>query len=201
MNPVFFPELHISLPFRYTEFQLHPEQTALIHLAGNINGAAHQLHNAFRNCHPQARTLDFIGGTVFCSGKCVKNSLQIFRRHSVSVIFHFDAHMLKLRRALPEPDDTKPDITALRRILDGIGKQIDQNLIDSRFVSQQPFISYSGYFEMKFLASRPGHRPDNGIYGRYQIIERKLFHTENHFPALNLGHVQHIIDQVEQMLS
>ena len=115
-------------------------------------------------------SLYFVGGAVLCSGKCVKNDFQIFRRHTISVVLHLDPHTLVGLPELPGAGDAKPDISALLCIFNRIGQQIDENLIDPGLIPHQMFIPYPCYFQMEFLAFGPGHGPDNGIHGRYQII-------------------------------
>ena len=107
--------------------------------------------------------------------------------------------MLILSGALLQADQTQPDPAAFLRIFDGIGQQIDEYLIQPRLISNQTFVPDSRYDDIKFLTSRFCHGPYNRIYRRNHIVQRKLTDRQHHFTALDLGNIQHIVNQTEQM--
>ncbi len=196
-----FPEFPVYLAFWDPQFQFHLEETTLVNLTSHINGSTHQFHDALGNGHTQPCTLYLVGGTILRPGKCIKDNLQVLLCHSISVVFHFNPDTFILCRALFHSCHAQPDITPSRGILYRIGEQVDQNLADPGLIPQKIFMSDPRHFHMELLALGRRHGTDNGIHGRHQVIQGKFLYREYHFPALNLGHIQHIIDQAKQMLS
>ena len=56
-------------------------------------------------------------------------------------------------------------------------------------------------FHMKILSLPLRHRTDHGVHGGDQAAEGKLLQGQHHFPALNLGDIQNIVDETKKMLT
>ena len=200
-NAPLFPEAPVRVPLLNAQFQVDPEEGAPVHLAEHLNGASHQLYDAFGNGHAQPGALHLVGGAVFRSGKRVENGFQVFRRHAVAVVLHLHADMLILAGALLELHDAEADVPALRRVFYGVGKEVDQNLVDSGFVANQALVPDAGCLQMKVLLSGFGHGLDDGVHGGNHVVQGEFLQVQHDFSALDLGDVQNVVDEAEKVLA
>ena len=58
-----------------------------------------------------------------------------------------------------------------------------------------------GHLHAELLALRLGHGLDDRVYRGDHIAQGELFEVQHHLPALDLGDVQDVIDQAEEVLS
>ena len=133
-------------------------------LAGYIDRPAHKFHNIFCNRHAEPGSLHLIGGTVFRPGKRIEDRCQVFRRHAITIVFHFNSDMFELRGTLFQSNDTEPYISPLLRIFDRIGEKVNDNLIQPRLIPDQIFMLDPRDLHMKFLIFCSRHRADDRIH-------------------------------------
>ena len=154
-------------------------------MARDPYGPAHKLDNALSDGHTKARALHLIGRTVLRPGEGIENGLQILRRHTIAGILHLNADMLILTGPLPEPNDAKPDLSALRGVLDGVGKEIDKYLVYPGLVPNQVFMPEACHLLVKFLSLGLCHRLDNGVHRGDHVVKGEPFRVQHDFSALD----------------
>ncbi len=196
-----FPKLRVRLRIRYTKLQVNGKDGSDVHYAGNLYCSSHKLHDILRDRHAKTGTLYFIRRAVFRSAERVKNSLQILLCHPVSVVLYLYPDTLILTGKLTKPDNAEPDIPALLSIFDSIGEKIDQYLIQPRLIAHQIFVLYPRHRNLQRLFLCLRRRTDDCVDRRDQIVHRKLSHREYDLPALNLGNIQNVVNQTQEMLS
>ena len=125
--------------------------------------------------------------------------LHIFFRHTDTIIRKnklIPALRIDLRIQFV---DRQADLTALRRIFDRVGKQIGKHLPQPVTISYHMLVTHIKdiYFKglLLILHQRPAHTDDIVHY----IRQAHFFQHQVYFAALDLRHIQHFIDQPQQM--
>jgi len=120
--------------------------------------------------------------------------------HADSVVADLDAdrdctilpHIAEMRAIADGP--------ALRRVFDRVGEKIEHDLIDAQLVEQRHArLGRSGlHFKVQvfLLAERPNDRVN--IVGK--LLRRIGLRMQLDPLALRLGHVEHVVDEIQQKL-
>ncbi len=90
---------------------------------------------------------------------------------------------------------------ALRRVFDGVVQQIDQDLLDAHLIPVQLGGDALLHVDMEVQSLFPGPHPDH-VHDVGQHVSRVVVDGDDiHFSALDLGHIQNIVDQGQQHLA
>ena len=92
------------------------------------------------------------------------------------------------------------DRAAVRRVFVRVAEQIDQHLLQMRHVADQEFMIHCRRRHKERLLLGMEHGDAHGLNIRQQIRKDEVFPGDGHLSAFNLGKIQHVIHQVQQML-
>ena len=171
-----------------------------IRFAAQLYGSLHLVHDILGDGHAQPRSFYPVDAGIGLARKRIIDSLLEFFRHADASILHMDmgAHMPISQRGTLLIQ-AHGDGTAQGRELERVGKQIQQNLIQPHVVGIDSFRQNIANtdIETQFLRSdlrlHDAHQPFHDLtQGNDVDIEREP-------AALDLGHIQHIVDQSQQM--
>ena len=90
---------------------------------------------------------------------------------------------------------------ALRGVFDRIGEQVYQDLVDAGLVTNQVFVADACDLQVEFLVFGFCHGLDDRVYRGDDIVEGKFLQVQDDLAAFDLGDVQHIVDQAQQVLA
>ena len=133
------------------KFQHHLKAGALAGGALYADGAAHQVYDAFGNRHTQTRALHLVGAGALLTGKGVEKGLLVVRAHADAVILHHKA----VSGVVLVPGQLfhlKSDVSAGGRILDRVGEDVHQHLIQAVGVCQHIFVLQMGAYRKGLAA-------------------------------------------------
>ena len=195
-------EQHILHPgLRLLQIQRHMEFRTLILLALNFNGSLHCLYDALRDRHSKASPLN-LADLLLVSGKAVKNLFHKLRRHSDAGILYPEMAsdiVLSCRRVLLGKIDIDPAV--LRRELDCIWQEVQKHLVQAHSVAVYLLRLYLLHKNIKMLLLAVDLRLHDIYNAVHRIAQGKGVHIQRQLAVLNLRHIQHVIDQPEQMLA
>ena len=158
----------------------------------------HLVNELLCDGHAQTRALVVGAARALLLRERLKNMLQEFLAHTDAVVL--DLH--------PQVDKTffkqrflgaEVDLAAVGRVLDGVGKNVDEHLPDMQLTADQVRVPEradllcEGHVPVHDLALHDGAA---GIQQRPQI-KRRVQHL--HIAGFDFGHVQHVVDEGEQV--
>ena len=88
----------------------------------DLDAAAHELDNVLGDGHAQTRTLDFVRTRGFRAGERVKDVLEELLIHADARVGHLEKQARMVGIAAVKLRDAELDLTAVRRVLDRVGK-------------------------------------------------------------------------------
>ena len=179
--------------------QIHDKFAPLTLLGGDRDCAAHHLYDVLRDGHAQTCTLDAAHRAGSLAGKRIENRLLKFLAHPDSGVF--DAELINRHAFFCGFlfGHAQADRAAIRRKLDRIRQNIKQNLIQPQLIRHDIFVDDIRRIKHQILLSGIGVVLNDRLKIPDQFREMNLGLLERHFAALDPAHIQHIIDQGEQM--
>jgi len=178
------------------KFQHDLKAGALAGGALHPDGAAHQVYDALGDGHAEARALHLVGAGFLLPGKGVEEGLLVGRAHADAVILH-DEPVFGVVLGMGKLVHRQPDVSALGRILDRIGEDVHQHLIQTVGVGQHVFVLHMG-LHRKGLAALAGLLPDNAVQLADLLGNVHFFDVQGGLAALDAAHVQNIVDDAQQ---
>ena len=161
----------------------------------------HQIDHLLGDGQAQAGSLDRVHAAVCLAGEGLIHTLHELRRHSHARIPDHIRQPDGVFRAPRILQHVHPDLAAWLRILDGIGKEIDIDLVEAQLIGVKMFmiemIDAEAEIDVLLFHHRLGNVHQvlrafhNGKGGRAQI-ELTAFH---------LGNIQNIVDQGQQVIA
>ena len=151
--------------------------------------------------HTQTCALDTAFTLILFSGKRFKNFFHELSAHTIAVIFHSKAQMSHITNVLFLSLCSQGNRTALRCVFYRIGKQIQENLINSHPVGNNDLrkASFASQLEVKFF--HPHLRHHQGVYFLYKLCQSELCKVKRSLAAFYFTHIKHIINKVKEMIS
>ena len=178
------------------------EGAALVLLAGDGDGALHLVHNIFGDGHSQAGALGALHPGAVLPGEGLKDLLLEFLRHADARVPHD-----KVGADVAGPQGGvllghgHGDAAPLGGEFQGVGEQVEQHLIEADAVAVDVLLGDILNEDVKALFSGLHlglNDADNALGG---LPEADHVQVEGQLAALDLGHVQHVVDQPQQMLA
>jgi len=108
-----------------------------------VDGAAHQVYDALGDSHAKAGALHLVGAGFFLAGKGFKKGLLELLAHADAVILHHKTVfgvVLGMRKFVY----LQPDVPAVGRILDRVGEDVHQHLLQTVGIAQHVFVLHMG---------------------------------------------------------
>ena len=93
------------------------------------------------------------------------------------------------------------DVPAPGRILYGVGQQIDQDLVEVELVADELFRGTPVDLELQGLALVLGLGQEDGVQLLHQLRQAEGRDVQRRLAALDLAHVQHVVDEAEQVVA
>ena len=190
-----------SLPYRKRhgfvyrrdgERDLDGKTTSLSLSARNLHPASHSFQKALYNRHSKSRALYPAGSGISLPLKRIKNTFQKFRTHPDPVIFTRKIQPYRVRTALSllkgillQLGKTHTDLSILSRIFYCIPNDIDQNLPQMEYVSDQIFPENLPDLNRKILLFAGCLRARDHRNIVNQIRKGKNLFIQGHTAALN----------------
>ena len=178
------------------------ELRAIAQLALHLNGAAHGVHDVLGDGHAQAGALGLMHPGVILPDKGLKDPRPELRRHADAVVL--DAEMdtdevLPLLRRLLVHGDLDPPLFGGE--LDGVAQDVEKHLVEPQAVTADILVGdvVDGHIELLALGADLGlNDADQAVH---HLPQGYLIHVQRQLAALDFAHVQHIVDEPQQMLA
>ena len=180
------------------QFQHHLKAGAFAGGTLHADGTAHQVYDAPGDGHAKTGALHLVDAGFFLPGKGVKKGLLKVLAHADAVILHHKAVfgvMLGMGKLLY----LQPDVPTGGRVLDRIGEDVHQHLIQAVGVGQHVFVLHTGVYR-KGLAALACLLANNAIQLADLLRQVHLFHIQGSLAALDAAHIQNIVDDAQQQL-
>lgn len=95
--------------------------------------------------------------------------------------------------------DRKGDVSAIRGVLDGVAHQVHKDLLDAQAVAADSFVLDVLNMDFELMVVLVDCRFCEGEQVIDQLRQAEILLGKAHSPALDSGHIQHFIDQSQQM--
>ena len=194
------PEAGVAGFIRYGEGQLHIKRGSPAVYAFYGDGAAHHAHEALCNGHAKPGALRLAGGSVRFARKHIEHMFRKIGGHANAIVADNEFQAGGFPRAGLQPPHGERDRAVRRRIPDGVGEQVQKDLTDPLLVPPQLFRHIVGYAHgqpvplgAELWLHDIHDAPD-------QLRKDEHANVQAGLAAFDLGHVEHIADQAEQML-
>ena len=186
---------------------LHPQRHTNDKLAAlalrclHLNGAAHHIHDVFGDGHAKAGALDTADRGGALPLKRLKDFFGKFRAHADAVVL--DAELVLPAAAHLPGKLAHPhrDRAARRGKLDGVGQQVQQDLVQPGLIAVDILVGHIHRIHIKLQLFCVDLPADDGfqIVQHLRKVDFHLFQME--LSAFDAAHIQHIVDEREQMVA
>lgn len=177
----------------------HGEGRALALFALYFYVAVHQLHEALRDRHAEARAAEAARRRGILLRKCVKDPRQEILAHADAGVLHDE---LQRAVAVVAADllGAETHAAALRRELDGISEDVDHDLPELHRVADVVAAEIVRDVASKgqtLVAALPA---DDRGHLLEDLPEGELLAVNDHAARLDAGHVKDVVDDAEKMM-
>ena len=117
------------------------------------------------------------------------------------VVFHLKQQTKPASGSDSLHTDRQADIATLRRVLYRIGQEIQQDLTDPQRIAVQFSACEILRLDRKALMVGRRQREDYGVQFVKKLLQIECLHVDHQLAAFDLGHIQHIVDKPQQMLT
>ena len=149
--------------------------------------------------HTQTRALHLGRPVIVRPAERLKHDLLEFGRHADSVICNRKLVAAKLREAVRLFFNGEYDIAAIRGVLDGVAHQVYKDLLDSQAVAADGLVFNMVHMDLKIMPVLINNRLCKGNQVIDQLRKIEILLGKGHLSAFDARHVQHFIDQSQQM--
>ena len=192
------------LPYRTgtgPELKCHRKCRSLSDLTGDGNRSVHHIHNVLGNRHAKTGTLNAADRTRPLSLKGFKHMLQKLLTHADSGILYLEfirSMTFESRSFLQNPNSHN---TAGFCKFHGVAQKVQKNLIQSEPVTHHMFIHHICRIDIKFQLPGCNIRLHDRLQIMHDLRKGCLFFFDLHLAAFDAAHIQHVVDQTEQMIA
>ena len=193
----------LSALYPHSQRNHHPETAADPLFAFHRDLAAHAVHQILHNGHPQARALNLAGGGTLDPLKGKEYLLQEFPAHADAVVLTEEIQpyqILFLSRGLGQTlADPHRDLPAFLGVLHRVPYDVDHNLAQAQGIPDQALLV--NLPDVYPQALSPLHRLGAHNHGDTvnQVRQGENLLIQSQPPAVDAGHVQHLVHQAHQM--
>jgi len=172
---------------------------SLVGSAFDLNVTIHQVDDVSCNGHAKTGALHLGRPVVVCPAERLEHDLLELRRHTDAVVLDGKLVAAKLREAVRFFLDRKGDVSAIRGVLDGVAHQVHKDLLDAQAVAADSFVLDVLNMDFELMFVLVDCRFCKGEQVIDQLRQAEILLGKAHSPALDSGHIQHFIDQSQQM--
>ena len=153
-----------------------------------------QIDQIFGDGHTQTGSSVFFGNGAGCLFERYKKTAQKFFAHPYSGIADGKAqsNLIVFKNELFYLKTYRPSFECE---FEGIGQQIQQNLVDPHRIADKGIGRNIGQSRFESEPVFFGLQPDNGNHGFKKRLQFERFTIDGEFAFLDFGHVEHIIDE------
>ena len=167
----------------------------------HLDGAAHHINDVLGNRHAQTGALNLAhrGGTLPLEG--LEDPLREFLAHADTGVLHPD-----LIQSLPLWGIGKLCHTDGNRAAGGcefnrVGQQVQEHLIQAGFVAEHILIGHIQHIHIQLQLLGVNLTADDGLNVMKHVGQVHFLLLQLDFAAFDAAHVQHIVDQAQQMVA
>ena len=188
-----------TLPFRALQGQRHGKGGSFPLFAFHFNRSLHHFHQVLGDGHAQPRTAVLAGSRRILLAEGIKNLRQIFLAHADARVADGKTQS-GIALALLHVFHDKTDRTSSGRKLHRVAQDVDQHLPQLHVIADVIVVefSYDAAFVIQPLV--PALAADDGVDLLHGRGEGKLLVPYDHAPRLDAGHIQNIVDDVQQVM-
>ena len=172
---------------------------SLVGSAFDLNVTIHQVDDVSCNGHAKTGALHLGRPVIVCPAERLEHDLLEFRRHTDAVVLDGKLVAAKLREAVRFFLDRKGDVSSIRGVLDGVAHQVHKDLLDAQAVAADSFVLDVLNMDFELMFVLVDCRFCEGEQVIDQLRQAEILLGKAHSPALDSGHIQHFIDQSQQM--
>ena len=185
---------------QHREREQHRKPAALALFALHVDAAVHVVHDSLRDGHAKARALD-----AAHRGRALP--LEGLEDPGCEFLAHADAgvrdRQLVIRQVVPASGllQGDGDRAPFRRKFIGVAHQIEQNAVEPVGVAQHPAVLDG------VTVHRKGHVLLAHLFGKHvpdtvqHIAQIGLRRLQLHVPGLDAAHLQHVVDEGQQVVA
>ena len=181
---------------RHVEGQLEPEGRALAGGALDADAAAHQLGDFSRDGQAEAGAAEFAGRRGVSLHERLKQFFDLLRREADAGVGDFKPQLDAAVR-VGQRLDADDDLARLGE-LDAVADEVEQHLPEPVGVADQPVrhVAADDGGEAEVFARVAGR----GVFEHavHDVAQGEIFLRHAHLAGLDLGEVEHVVDDVEQ---
>ena len=176
-----------------------PERGPLARCAGDTHFAAHQLGQALGNGQPQARAAIPPGGGGVGLLEGLEQSGHLLFVQTDAGVAHGEAQGHR-RAGMGQLADAHHHL-ARRRELDGVVDVVHQHLTQAQFITHPVGRQVRGDVEDQLQALAGGLVGQQGAQRGQETVEGELRALHAQHAGLDLGDVQHVVDDTQQVMT
>ena len=121
------------------------------------------------------------------------------RRHAIAVVLHRDAEGGVAGFVTGQLRQVKAHVPAIGGILHRVGQQVQKDLPQAHPVADEIFVGHLVDPDAEALPPLVGLGADDAVHLTHLLGQTDGVLVQGHLAGLDLAHVQHIVDQTEQM--
>ena len=183
------------------EAEGHDELAALARLAREGDGAAHQIHDVLGDGHSQAGALNAADGGAFLPAELLEDVLLELFAHADAVVLDAELIADAALGCTVLLGDADADHAAGGGELDGVGQDVQQDLVQPQRVGDDVLILNVHGINEERQPFGCNIGLDDGAHIVDKIGQMHCLFLDLDFAALDAAHIQHIVDEGEQMLA
>jgi len=180
----------------------HMEARALAGSAFHVDGAAHGVHDELGDGEAKTHALGAVHATAVLALEGGEELLLVLLRHAHAGVLHrkVGAHPALAPEGglLPEMD---VDAAAGGGELHGVAEEVEEHLVEAHAVAEDMLGEYAGNPDVEFLPVGHELGTDDVAQALDGIPQGEVLHLQRHLAALDLGHVENVVDEAEQLLA
>ncbi len=136
---------------------------------------------------------------IVCPAERLEHDLLELRRHADAVVLDGEFIAAQLREAIRFFFDREGDVSSIRGVLDGVAHQVHKDLLDAQAVAADSFVLDVLHMDFELVVMLVDPRFCEGEQVIDQFRQAEILLGKAHSSALDPGHIQHFIDQSQQM--
>ena len=194
----FFCRFILSLG-HHSHRQAHAETGTLAWSALQADLTVHCQNQLTSNRQAQSGAAKAPAGGAIDLLEGLEDLLMLISRDADATVAHTEVEQfMALRRLTAGTGHRQADLAMLGK-LQGIRQQIAQDLMQANAVTVDHTRHACFQLRVQTQALDLGHRPQAGVQLHENVLHVQRFELELHAPGLDLGQVQHIVDQLQQV--
>ena len=177
----------------------HREGGALAELALHVDGAVHEVHHRAHDGHAKASALHLRDARIVGARERLEHRLHEVLGHAAARVGERELVAARALHAARQLLDAQAHGTAFGRELHRVAHDVHEHLLQAHRVAHHMLVLDVGdlYLQVQLLVVDLGGHDGHEAFHRLRQIEVLL--RQPQVPALDLRHVEHLVDEPEQV--